>query len=222
MTTPTATIARKAIWDDLPSLSRTLASAFQEDPVLSWCYPDADRRRRILPRFFAVIAEAALGADHVYTTADTAADLVGGAIWIPPGVEDDGDELAAELAEASGEYAPRLLELLELLDASHPYDQHHYLFVLGTRPEWQSRGIGSSLMRPVLEICDRDRVPAYLEATSERNVPLYLRHGFEVTREIRLSNGPSYWCMWREPGATPGSHEGDDRVGLVEGEVDAG
>jgi hypothetical protein len=28
-------------------------------------------------------------------------------------------------------------------------------------------------------------VSAYLEATSERNTQLYLRHGFEVTDEIR-------------------------------------
>ena len=47
--------------------------------------------------------------------------------------------------------------------------------------------------------CDRDRVPAYLEATSERNKQLYLRHGFEVTDEIPLPDGPNMWPMWRSP-----------------------
>lgn len=61
------------------------------------------------------------------------------------------------------------------------------------------RGVGSALMRPVLETCDRDGVPAYLEATSERNKRLYLRHGFEVTDEIRLPDGPTLWRMWRAP-----------------------
>jgi hypothetical protein len=40
-------------------------------------------------------------------------------------------------------------------------------------------------MAAVLQMCDRDRVPAYLEATSERNKQLYLRHGLEVTDPAR-------------------------------------
>jgi len=71
--------------------------------------------------------------------------------------------------------------------------------LLGTWPEWQGRGLGSPLMAPVLQTCDRDRVPAYLEATSERNEQLYLRHGFEVTDEIPLPDGPRMWPMWRAP-----------------------
>ncbi len=54
-------------------------------------------------------------------------------------------------------------------------------------------------MRPVLETCDERGLPAYLEATSERNKQLYQRHGFEVVGEITLRDGPSLWPMWREP-----------------------
>jgi hypothetical protein len=55
-------------------------------------------------------------------------------------------------------------------------------------------------MRPVLERCDRDRVPAYLEASSPRNRALYERHGFEVMEECRYADdGPPLWRMWREP-----------------------
>jgi len=35
-------------------------------------------------------------------------------------------------------------------------------------------------MAPVLERCDREGVRAYLDATSERNRPLYERHGFQA------------------------------------------
>jgi hypothetical protein len=41
-------------------------------------------------------------------------------------------------------------------------------------------------MRPVLEVCDRDWIPAYLEATSEDNSRLYLRNGFEEVGGIEL------------------------------------
>lgn len=195
MATTDLASARPATTEDLPELSQALAAAFFDDPVLSWCYRDPGRRSEILPRFFAAIAEATLAAGGIYTTAD----VVAGAIWIPPGAGGDDERLAATLGEVSGEHAQRLFQLLELIDAVHPTKSHHYLFVLGTRPEWQSRGIGSALMAPVLETCDRDGIPAYLEASSERNKALYLRHRFEVTQELRLPEGPPIWCMWREP-----------------------
>jgi RimJ/RimL family protein N-acetyltransferase len=61
--------------------------------------------------------------------------------------------------------------------------------------------MGSSLLRTVLDRCDRDRTPAYLEATSEASMRLYLRHGFVVTGEIPLPDGPPLWCMSRSPGS---------------------
>ena len=68
-------------------------------------------------------------------------------------------------------------------------------------PELQGHGIGSALLRPVLERCDADGVAAYLEATSSENRRLYERHGFRVVRELPLPAGPSLWAMWREPEA---------------------
>jgi ribosomal protein S18 acetylase RimI-like enzyme len=186
--------ARPATSEDLPTLSRTLAAAFLDDPVFSYCYPDVAARQQILPRWFEIVTEAKLPHGEIYTTDDIAA----GAVWVPPGVEDD-EQLGVTLAEISGRYAQTLFEIIELMGDKHPHEPHHYLFLLGTRPERQSQGIGSALMRPALEICDRDAMPAYLEATSERSKRLYLRHGFEVTGELKLPDGPSMWPMWRTP-----------------------
>jgi GNAT superfamily N-acetyltransferase len=92
---------------------------------------------------------------------------------------------------------------LTVMDSGHPRSPHWYLDSLGVEPERQGTGIGSALMRPVLERCDRERMPAYLNAGSPRSRELYRRHGFEVTEEFRLpEDGPSLWRMWREPRAT--------------------
>jgi ribosomal protein S18 acetylase RimI-like enzyme len=191
---PAALRPRKAAAGDLPDVTNTLAHAFYDDPVIAWWIDDRSRRRRLLPGFFGAIAESYLAYDETYFVDEGAS----AAVWAPPGARDD-EELPALLGGVVEEYAERLFEILGLMEEKHPVEPHYYLFLLGTRPERQGRGLGSSLMAPVLQMCDRDRVPAYLEATSERNKQLYLRHGFEVTDEIPLPSGPTMWPMWRSP-----------------------
>ncbi|NDL55814.1 GNAT family N-acetyltransferase [Phytoactinopolyspora mesophila] len=191
---------RKATAADAGRLAETLAAAFFTDPVLSWCYPDLARRASILPASFRVIVDAAMPHGGV----DTVADEVAGAVWIPFEADVDDDAMAAELGRLSAEYAERSFTLFELMGAHHPHEPHDYLFVFGTQPEWQSRGLGSALLRSALASCDRHGMPAYLEATSERNMQLYRRHGFDVTEVVTLPDGPPLWCMWRRPSSITG------------------
>jgi GNAT superfamily N-acetyltransferase len=167
--------------------------------VFTWWIPDSGRRSQILPAFFQAVVEAMLPHDEVYL----AHDGDGTALWLAPGDQlgpDDMAVLAPRLAAVTEEYSGPLFELLEVMEQSHPTDRHHhYLFFLATRPEWQSQGIGSTLMRVVLDGADRAGIPAYLEASSERNRQLYLRHGFVDTGQIRLGDSPPLWTMWREP-----------------------
>ena len=126
----------------------------------------------------------------------------GAALWLPPGAtftpEDDA-RFETALATAAGEDVERVGQLGEVMDAAHPTDPHHYLMLLGVTPDHQGTGVGSSLLRAVLDIADAADEPAYLEATSPRNRALYERHGFEVTRELRCADCPPLWAMWRDP-----------------------
>lgn len=63
---------------------------------------------------------------------------------------------------------PRLLRALAVLESSHPHEPHFYLPFIGVQPEWQGRGLGSALIAPILERCDREgsaRLPRGLDAT---------------------------------------------------------
>jgi ribosomal protein S18 acetylase RimI-like enzyme len=73
------------------------------------------------------------------------------------------------------------------------------LQLLAVKPQSQSRGIGSALIAPGLARNDQEQVPTYLEATSERSIPFYERHGFEVIGEIEVPDGPTLFAMWRVP-----------------------
>jgi ribosomal protein S18 acetylase RimI-like enzyme len=101
---------------------------------------------------------------------------------------------------------PRTLELFELLDVHHPQDPHYYLQFIGVRPERRGTGIGSALLRAMLDRCDLEGAAAYLEA-DEWSKLLYEKHGFEATAEIRLPKGPSFFPMWRAPRRVPDHDE---------------
>jgi hypothetical protein len=51
----------------------------------------------------------------------------------------------------------------------------------------------------MLVAVDREQLPAYLEATSSRNVPLYERHGFEELGTIQRGGSPPIVPMLRRP-----------------------
>jgi hypothetical protein len=78
---PTASSVRKATVADVPRLALALASAFQDDPVIAWVFPDEQRRRRVLPAFMEFrLRRLALPHDEVWMSRDGAA----AAVWIPP------------------------------------------------------------------------------------------------------------------------------------------
>ncbi len=193
---PEARIARAAR-NDAARLAASLSTAFYDDPVFRWFSPDDHRRGAMLPDFFDVFVHAYLSHGEAYT--DDA--VSGAALWAAPHTDPLSAEpvYAERLEEIAGVDAARLFEIVELLEAHSPHERHYHLQFLGVLPERQGAGLGSALMAPILQRCDRDGMPAYLEATSDRNRALYERHGFRAHGDIPLPGGPALWRMWRDP-----------------------
>jgi GNAT superfamily N-acetyltransferase len=134
-----------------------------------------------------------------------AADGSGAALWVPPGCWHGTPRqqlgVVPLLGANCGRACVRSLRTLARMESAHPRNPHFFLPFVGVEPAQQGRGVGSALLRPVLERCDREDVPAYLEASSPRNRVLYERHGFVTFGELPLLRGcPPVWMMWREPG----------------------
>jgi GNAT superfamily N-acetyltransferase len=195
---------RKLGTDDVPTIARALARAFDDDPIMNWVFPSDSRRPARLEAAFALYLrriwlpeEECYGADRLF----------GAALWLPPGKWHLSLarqlRLLPSMVAVNGRDLPRLLRVLHMMETAHPQEPpSYYLAVLGVEPELQGRGFGSALMQPVLARCDRERIPAYLESSKRRNVVLYERHGFRVVEELRLpKDGPPIWRMWREPAA---------------------
>jgi len=190
---------RNASTGDVSDVAAALARAFFDDPVFRWSVPDDDRRGRMLPAFFSLFTETLIVYDEVYTDRS----LTCGALWVPPGEKPTPDEVAddfgARMEAIAGVDAERLFEVSKLVDEHHPPGSYYFLQFMGVEPAGQGRGLGSALMRPILDRCDREREWAYLDATSDRNKRLYERHGFEAEGEYSPEGGPPLFPMWREP-----------------------
>jgi ribosomal protein S18 acetylase RimI-like enzyme len=190
---------QQATTADEPRLREVLAQAFHDDPVLGWLMPDANKRHARLRRFFGIeLRHLALPRGHVWTTGD----FSGAAMVMPPGAW--RVPLRATLLEGSAfglglVRAARLGATMEWRHARLVREGHYYFRDIGVLPAMQGKGLGSALMRPTLERCDDEGLPAYLEASSERSAALYERLGFKLVRELRVAGSPPLLLMTRPP-----------------------
>jgi GNAT superfamily N-acetyltransferase len=128
---------RRAAAADGAAVSEILAEAFFDDPVISWAFPDDDRRRELLPDVFSLFVDGSLPAGEVRVTEDT----TGAALWM--------------------------------------------------RPASQGKGVGSALMQPVLEQCDRHGVAAHLEVPVAVRGPAGRAAGSETRCSRPTGEGPA-------------------------------
>lgn len=191
---------RDARTDDVAGITEALVSAFHDDPVMHYLFDKPASREKKQRALFKSEATRALKKGAVHTT--SAGGAKGAAIWMAPNQwKMGGLELLGQvpLLFKLGACTPRALNLLSQMEKIHPTEPHWYLAILGTATEHQGKGVGSAVLQPVLERCDAEGIPAYLESSKESNIAFYKRHGFDVTGEVTAKNGPTMWPMWREP-----------------------
>jgi GNAT superfamily N-acetyltransferase len=195
---------RPAEAEDVGRAAEALARAFFADPCWGHLLRDEKSRAERLHAYF----EAELGhlvPEHreLWVTEDGS----GAALWAAPGrwVVPTSTALA-EVPAMRRVFGRRLLlstrALVQIVRRHPQRPEHWYLHYLGVVPERQGQGLGGMLMQPVLERCNRERLPAYLESSTERNRALYERNGFAVTDTFHMpARGPLVRQMWREPQA---------------------
>ncbi|PWI15634.1 GNAT family N-acetyltransferase [Streptomyces sp. Act143] len=191
---------RAAGEDDRELVVRLLDTAFQSDPVSRWVFPGDEYRRATHHRLMAAFTDIVLADGRIDLTEDGTAC----ALWLPVAAEehDEGDDDGPAQVRASVDPDNERVELIARLTQDvHPAGRaHEYLWMIGVHPERQGEGLGTALIGSVLDRCDREGRPAYLEASSARSRGLYERLGFTlVDRPLDLPDGPRMWPMWREP-----------------------
>ncbi len=192
---------RQATRTDARAMARALGEAFSDDPVISHLIPPGVRNRDArLRTMFALEVPRSRHCGGAWIAADASA----AAIWYPPGTWREPMLRTFLQGPASiwvfGRQLPVATKVLVAMTEHHPEQPHWYLLYIGALARAQGTGRGSALLRAKLAECDAQGVPAYLEATNERNRELYRRHGFVEREVLELPDGcPPLFPMWRDP-----------------------
>lgn len=172
--------------------------AFSTDPMARWAYPNSQQYLEYFPNFIRLFGGRAFETETAYYINSFSA----AALWLAPGTTPDEDALLALVENTvSKNLRDDMFAVFEQMGEFHPAEPHWYLPLIGVDPTQQSKGYGTLLMKHALAVCDRDRLPAYLESSNPRNVTLYLRHGFKIVGTIQSGSSPAMFAMLRQPRA---------------------
>ena len=181
-----------------------LARAFHNDPPMVYAIPDAAERARLLPQLMRTFVTYATMFGEPLMTGDPPQSV---ALWLPltefDTPEQDHQAGIDRIPEILGaENFGRLMHIARIAERFHKQtapEPHLYLQFLGVEPARQGQGLGSALVRPMLERADAKGLRCYLETFQPRNVPLYKKHGFKIAIEdVEPNSGIRGWAFVRE------------------------
>ena len=192
--------------DQIDIAASVLARAFQLDPPMLYICPDPASRARVLPSMMKAFVTYSWMFGEPLTTREKIEAV---ALWLPLDdlSEDPERDRQAGIdqmhATLDAETLTRFMHIVSKAEQFHQQTapgKHLYLSTLGVEPSRQGQGLGSALIRPMLERADAEGLPCYLETFQPRNVALYQRHGFKITiEEVEPNSGVRGWAFLREP-----------------------
>lgn len=179
-----------------------LASAFSDDPIFEFILGDRGDIEVRIANLFRDAAETELRkSSHLVETVDS-----GNAVALWHEVDDWKTPPMAlirslpAVMRAFGTSLPRALQVLTSAEKVHPSEPHRHLAYIGTHKDHTGKGRGSALLRSMIERCDSEGIPTYLESTNPANDAWYARFGYESRGPIPLPRGaPVITAMWRDP-----------------------
>lgn len=163
---------------DRQKAMQTILTGFSDDPFVRWFWPKASNYVNCCPAFDA-FGGAAIDLGSAYCTPDEER-FIGF-------LEETADKNSLEEG----------CRVFESMDTYHPTESCWDLPLIGVDPIPQGISIGAALMNHSLQRCDREQLPAYLESTNPKNIPLSERHGFEVMGQIKFGKCTVVTPMFR-------------------------
>lgn len=191
--------------------SEVAASAFKFDPVFNYLTPDDPALQfQALTWLTHQLMAYCRQYEYTYTTPD----LAGVAAWLPPG--EFPSDLLSQLkivlqlqlyllpVKAGWSQVGRWMNVLQATEKAHQQDMGDspcwYLGLMLVHPKKQGQGVGSRLLRPILQRASDEDMPCYVVTFTEQAVRFYQKNGFEIAQKQTFApNSPPFWTLTRNP-----------------------
>ena len=193
---------------DVEPAAQLLTEVFLDNPCYAFMHPRVSMRRSDLHAFFlrnlrwreplglTWIARAGTGRVAATATLQPPGSVRRGVVdtlrhWVLPTVREQGFHTFLRIARVEREFARE--ERRAAAQASY-----WYVHAVAVRPELQSRGLGTAIMRRLLSELElrqrRHDAPAVLATQEEKNVHFYGQLGFRLCGQSHIGKG------WDHPG----------------------
>jgi ribosomal protein S18 acetylase RimI-like enzyme len=127
---------------DQSRLVAAIALAFSVDPAARWTYPAPENYLKHFPDLVRIFGAKAFECG----TAHFIGDVQAAAMWLPPGVQPDEEDLMAHFHRTVPEQdQDTLFAVFEQMGQYHPDEPHWFLPLIGVDPAQQGKGYGSAL-----------------------------------------------------------------------------
>ena len=193
--------------DYVEKACKVAGSAFQEDPLMVFAYPDEKERKQKSQYGFYMDYRYGIKYGLAYATSK---NLEGITIWLPPGKVYPS---IWTMMRHGGFYTMRKVGLklkamkitmtvFKYEEERHkdlaPYD-HWYFRNIAVKPEEQGKGFGGLLINTMLKTIESDGLPVYVETNTEKAMSIYQKYGFEILENTIIPETDiPLWCMLRK------------------------
>jgi ribosomal protein S18 acetylase RimI-like enzyme len=178
---------------DLPRATEVMSSAFRDDPLWVYLFPEVEQRQRILPKFFRVVLTLGISSGQAY---GVGSPLEGVAVWgapdskstfnLPLLLQNGLPQLVLSRFPFRAIKAAKIFGQFERMHREYAPMPQYYLTTIGVRPEAQGKGIASKLIKPFLAKSKDEGCTVYTETITPQNVSLYQHYGFKVMEQYSV------------------------------------
>ncbi len=202
-------VTHKESWlekNEIKYAVETLASSFMEDQLCCWLFEEKSSRYQYLQEYFLFRLRYGYEFGEVHKTSN---NFEGIAIWLPGdkaevtyrrGLPTGGFRFIFKMGVEKMKKLTIISDYAAEIRNSVIQPPYMELSPIGVKPEYQGKGFGSKLLRPMMQRFDDEETICFLETQNPENIPIYEKLGFEIAKEgIVPECDLHHWGMMRTP-----------------------
>lgn len=174
---------------DKTRIIEILCQSFQNDPQINYILGSNGNKNKKLLRLMAYSFEFGLANGKV----EISEDKNSVAIWKSSNSKKMSINLFYESILFFFTFGwsgiKRISAMEKKIAAFYPYKTiFNYLWILGTNPNEQGKGYGTAILSKAINKFEQDKVPLYLETSTDSNLKYYQRKRFELYHSMILDS----------------------------------